>query len=110
MPTLLLSFKKNPGGGILLHGFLAPNDAASRSMMQKHAGVCPSYGPELRAGNTIEETIQVEEIRAFDDESIAEWVAEAFGLEDDEEPGEEDDDEPQEEVDEEEEEEDEEEK
>lgn len=93
MPTLLLSFKKNPGGGILLHGFLSPNDKASEKMMEGHASVCPSYGPEVRAGNTIEETIEVEEIPEFDDVSIADWVEEMFGLESDDDEEEEEDDE-----------------
>lgn len=99
MPILHLSFKKNPGGGILLHGFLSPNEAAAKKMQEAHAGVCPSYGPEFRAGNTFEHVIEMEEIPSFEEQSIADWVDETFGLEeeDDEETGETEDDEAEEE-------------
>jgi hypothetical protein len=95
MPTLKLSFKK-ADGGILFHGFLAANDKVTERMQTGHANVCPNYGPALRAGNTIEETIEVDEIPEFDDVSISAWVEEMFGLEaddDEEEPSEEGDEE-----------------
>lgn len=88
MPIMLLSFKKVPGtSGILLHGFLAPNESTAEKMEKAHADVCPSFGPVFRAGETIEHVIEVEEIPAFDETAIEEWIEDMFSLdsEDDEE-------------------------
>lgn len=83
MATLKLSFKEAEGG-ILFHGFMARVEKTADKMQTGHAAICPSYGPALKAGNTIENTIEIDEIPDFDAEAIDEWVAEMFGLEEDE--------------------------
>lgn len=86
MPILLLSFKKVPGtSGLLIHGFLAPNDSTAAKMEKAHSDVCPSFGPVFRAGETIEQTIEVEEIPTFDEVAISDWVEDMFSLESDDE-------------------------
>lgn len=84
MPTLLLSFKRNSDSEILIHGMLAPNAGRSEKMMEQHANVCPKFGPAVRAGETIEQEIEVDTIPDFDEVSIGEWLDELLGLEEDE--------------------------
>jgi len=93
MPTLLLSFKRLSDSRILIHGVLAPNDTAAEKELEGHARACPQFGPAFKAQQTIEQTIEIDTIPVFDEESIGEWVDEMFGLEggeedEDEEPGE----------------------
>jgi hypothetical protein len=93
MPVVLFSFKKTPDGGVMFHGFFAPNERAAEKKEQGHAVICPQFGPALKAGETIEQLIDVDEIPEFDEESIGAWLDEQFGLEDEDEEEEEDDDE-----------------
>ena len=90
MPILLLSFKRNSDSSIVIHGFLTPNEKTSEKELQAHAGACPKFGPEFRAGNTIEQVIDVDSIPEFDEDAIGEWLDDEFGIGDeDEEPEEE---------------------
>jgi hypothetical protein len=95
MPTLLLSFKRVSDSEILIHGMLAPNDRRAARMLEEHAGICPSFGPVFKAGDTIEETVEVNIIPEFDREAIGEWIdTELLGeVEDEEEDDEEDEEE-----------------
>src|SRR5256885_7048652 len=95
MPTLLLSFKRLSDSEILIHGTLAPNAARASKMMEDHAGICPKFGPARKAGETIEEEIDVDAIPEFEAEAIGEWLDVEFGFGDDDE--EEEDDAPDEE-------------
>jgi hypothetical protein len=94
MPTLLLSFKK-ANGGLILHGFLAKTDAAAEEMKAAHAEICPQYGPAVKADEVFDNVIDIPEIPAFDADSIDDWVAEMFVIEDDEDLDEEDGDDPE---------------
>lgn len=85
MPTVLFSFKKTSDGGIMFHGFLAPNDKAADKMLKGHANVCPQFGPAVRDGLTLDHYIEVEELPEWDAEEIEEWLDELCGVEDDEE-------------------------
>jgi len=82
MPVVLFSFKKTPDGRIMFHGFFAPNEITAEKMEHGHAMICPQFGPALKAGDTIEQVIEVDEIPEFDELSIGEWLDEMFGLED----------------------------
>ena len=89
MPIMLISFKKDPSGGVMFHGFLAPNESAAQKKEEAHAGICPSFGPALDKGETIEEVIEVDTIPEFDPESIEDWLDDLLDLEVDEEEEEE---------------------
>lgn len=89
MPTALISFKKTSDGHILFHGFLAPSDSVAEKMQKAHADICPQYGPALKNDETFDFSIDVDELPQFDEESLADWIDEIFGLEGDEEDGEE---------------------
>jgi len=100
MPIILLSFKKTTSGRIMFHGFLAPNERDAEKELEGHAAICPQFGPAHRAGQTIDQAIEIDELPEFDEDSIAEFCDDLFGLEgedeeevDGEEDGEEDDDE-----------------
>src|SRR5882724_7762970 len=80
MPTLLLSFKKISDSEILIHGTLAPNAGRAAKMMEDHAGICPKFGPARKAGETIEEEIDVDAIPEFDADAIGEWLDVEFGF------------------------------
>jgi hypothetical protein len=96
LPILLISFKKVPGsGGLILHGFLAANEAAAEKMQQAHAAICPQYGPALDQGNTIDSSIEVDEIPEFDGDAIDRWLDDMFSLEDEEDGDEPEDGEPE---------------
>jgi hypothetical protein len=84
MPTLLLSFKRGDRGEILIHGTLAPSETRAAAMMQEHADICPKFGPAFKGDETIEEEIEVESIPEFNEEAIAEWIAEVFETDSDE--------------------------
>lgn len=85
MPMMLLSFKKNSNGRIMFHGFLAPGERDAEKDLEGHAGVCPQFGPAHRNGETIDQAIEIDELPEFDEESIAEFCDDLFGLEDEDE-------------------------
>jgi hypothetical protein len=93
LPSLLLSFKRISDSEILIHGTLAPNEARALKLMEQHAGDCPKFGPAWRGDETIEQSIEVETIPAFEESAIEDWTGDMFGLEDDDEPDDADDDE-----------------
>src|SRR5882724_8951887 len=79
MPIVLLSFKKTASGHVMFHGFTAPNDKAAERDLEAHAAICPQFGPAHRAGETIEQEIDVDTLPQFTEESIADWVDELIG-------------------------------
>jgi len=85
MPTLLLSFKRISDSEILIHGTLAPNAGRAAKMMEEHAGICPKFGPAHKAGETIEQEIDVDEIPEFDEDAIGEWLDIEFGFDEEDE-------------------------
>lgn len=95
MPTVLISFKKSPSGHIMFHGFTGPSDSVTEKEQTGHGSICPQYGPALKKGETIDFSIDVDELPEFDEESLADWIDELFGIEgddDEEDEGEEGDD------------------
>ena len=96
MPSLLLSFKKISDSEILIHGALTPNEKRSASLMEQHAEDCPKFGPAWKANETIQATVEVEDVPEFTEEDILDWVNALLGMEeegDDDEEDEEDEDE-----------------
>jgi hypothetical protein len=85
MPTALISFKKTSDGHILFHGFLAPSENVAEKMQKSHADICPQYGPALKASETFDFSIDVDELPEFDEGSLGEWIDEMFGLDGDDE-------------------------
>jgi len=87
MPVMLLSFKKGRNGHIMFHGFLAPSEREAEKDLKAHAEICPQFGPAHRAGETIDEVVELDTLPDPDDfseDTIGEFVDDLFGLEVDE--------------------------
>ena len=92
MAMMLLSFKKTTSGRIMFHGFLAGGEREAEKDLEGHAAACPQFGPAHKAGETIDQAIEIDALPEFDEESIAEFCDNLFGLEGDDDEDEDDDD------------------
>jgi hypothetical protein len=99
MPVMLLSFKKTTSGRIMLLGFLAGGERDAEKDLQSHAGACPQFDAAHKAGETIDQAIEIDELPEFDEDSIAEFCDGLFGLDGDDEAEGEDEEEDEEEED-----------
>jgi len=55
MPIALHSFKIDNDGAVRVqHVFYGETEDDAREMLEKHAEVCPKFGPAVAAGDTIE--------------------------------------------------------
>lgn len=90
MPIALYSAKIDHDGRVrVIHIFLAPNEAEAEKLKDKHAGGCAAYGPAVKADETIDIPVEVDELPEADEQSLEEFL----DLDDEEEEDQEEDEE-----------------
>lgn len=73
MPIIKYSFRET-ADGIMFHGFMAPNAGRAEKMELAHAAICPQFGPALKAEETIEIDLEIDELPTFDEDSLEEFL------------------------------------
>lgn len=85
MPIALYSAKVDHDGRVrVIHIFLAPNEAEAEKLKEKHAGGCAAYGPAVKAEETIDIPVEVDELPEADEQSLEEFLDIDSGEEEDE--------------------------
>jgi hypothetical protein len=82
MASALYSFKVDADGQVRIgHIFFGKDDDEAWANLEKHADVCPKFGPAYQASETIEVETTIDEIPAANGAELEDFI----GLDDEEE-------------------------